>query len=379
MMIASNAYSRGLVGLTRRELSASVAARHTRAALSVMALVLVAATPARSVAGPPDDGYCDYIEGAAAATAAPLIAPQLFAQFGYIEQPSFAVAPSGDASNLRVLGGVRYSLTNIYAAMATKSRARAECERHRALVTLGGVTTARALGARIKIYDDAQPEAERILRELEAQVEAAQATAQELLATRLRVEELRTLATNARRELAALPPASDRPVATLLSAFRSADGDVERSDRKLRTIRAYDFNVRVGADRFLDGANQELQFFGVVELGVNLGAFWVGKANDRAAAGRRRYVRSDPQLVDAVGTVEQLRTTLALEQKLVAQTEALVADLDRQLKAVAQVGGQDGKRFRETVWFAWVKASADLAYQRARIEALREVLGADAR
>ena len=69
-----------------------------------------------------------------------------------------------------------------------------------------------------------------------------------------------------------------------------------------------------------------------------------------------------------------MRSSLEVEQKLVEQTAALVGDLDRQLKAVAQVTGEDGKRFRETLWFAWVKASADLAYQRAHIEALRAVI-----
>lgn len=341
---------------------------------SKLVIVATLLAPARARAEPKDDGYCEYVEGAAAATAAPLVAPQLFGQFGYVEQSASAVTPSGDSSNLRVLAGVRYSITNIFAGLATKSRAHADCQRHGVLTALTGVTTGRALAARIKVYEDARTEAERILHELEAAVESRQATAQDLVATRLRVEELRTLTANARRELAALPVADERPVGTLISAFRSADADLERREGTLRTLRAYDVNVRFGADRFLEGPNQQTQYFGVVEVGVNLGAIWLGSANGRAAAGRRRYARTDPQQLGGSGSFDRLRATLEVEGTLVEQTAALVADLERQLKAVAQVSGEDGKRFRETIWFARVKAAADLAYQRAHIEALRELV-----
>jgi hypothetical protein len=341
--------------------------------------ILAAATATPAHAEPPrDDGYCDFVEGAASATAATLTAPQLFGQFGYVEQPLFAETAIGDSTNLRVLGGVRYSFTNLWAGMTTKSRAHADCKRHKALDALQDTTAGRALTARIKVYDDAQAHADEILRDIQTAVETRQATAQDLLATRLRVEELRTLAANARRDLAAVPAADERPLPTLLSSYRAADADVERSEGKLRTISAYDVNVRVGVDRFLTGANQQLQYFGVVELGVNLGVLWLGKHNRRAAAGRARFARVDPQLLDGK-TFEQLRATLETEQRLVEQSTALVADLDHQLQAVAQISGEDGKRFRETLWFAWVKASADLAYQRAHIDALREVIAAEPR
>ena len=342
-------------------------------------LVLTAIVPARAFAQPADDGFCDYVEGTAAATAAPLFAPQVFAQFGYIEQTAFAIAPFEDASDLRALGGLRYSLTNIYAGMATKSRASADCRRHRALLSVRGATAARALAARLRVLDQARGEADRMLTDSEADLEAHRTTAPAATATRMRVEELRTLAANARRELAALPPADERPLGTLLATFRAADADVERGESKLRSIRAYDVNLRVGADRFLNGTDPRTQYFAVVELGVNIGALWLGKANDRAAAGRARYVRSghDPLGVDA--PIEQLRALVELETQRIEQSGALVADLDRQLQALAAMTSADSQQFRQTLWFDWVKAKADLAYLQAHVQALREVIGADAR
>ena len=65
-------------------------------------VTVLALAPATALAEPVDDGYCDFVEGSASATAAPLLGPEVFGQFGYIEQPSFAVNPT-DSDNLRAI------------------------------------------------------------------------------------------------------------------------------------------------------------------------------------------------------------------------------------------------------------------------------------
>ena len=330
--------------------------------------------PALAAADSTDDGYCDYVEGAAKAAAAPLYGPELFGQFGYIEQPAFAVTPTSNDSNLRAIGGVRYSLTNIYAAIATKSKASADCRRHQALLVVRGATSSRALAARVKIYDDAQAQADKLLADSAAELGAQRTTTQAATATRLRVEELRTLAAEARRELAALPPPNQEPLGNVLGTFHAADADMEASDGKLRKIAAYDVSVRVGADRFLEGANASTQYFAVLQLGVNLGALWLGDGNDRAAAGRARYVRSGHDPLGSDATADQLRAMIDLETKRAEQTAALVGDLERQLDALAKVPGDESRHYRETVWFDYIKAKADLAYVQAHVAALREVV-----
>ncbi len=336
--------------------------------------VLVAAMiPTVAHAEPADDGYCDYVEGAASAVSAPMVAPQLFGQFGYIEQPEFAVNPG--TTNLRAIGGVRYRLTGIYEGMATRGKAEADCRRHRALLLVRGASEARALSARVKVYDAAMVEADKILSGQEADLSAHRTSTQEATATRLRVEELRALAADAHRQLAALPPPDSTPLGSVLATFQAADADMEESDGKIRKVQAYDVSVRAGVDQFLEGTNPGSQYFAVLEVGVNLGALWLGSANDRAAAGRKLYVRSGHDPLGADATVDQLRATIDLEGKRAEQTQALVADLDRQLAALAKIGGEDSKRYRETVWFDWVKAKADLAYLTAHVAGLREVIG----
>lgn len=340
-----------------------------------IALVLVPAVAHAQAAA--DDGYCDYVEGVAGATAAPLYGPQLFGQFGYIEQPAFAVEPAADTSNLRAIAGVRWSLTGAYAGTQTTEKASADCRRHRALLGVRGASLARALAARVHVLDDAQREADRIGSAATADLEARRATAQDATATRLRVEELRALATDARRQLATLPAPDEHSLTGVLAAFHDADTDMEAADGKLRSVAAYEVDVRFGVDQFLEGPNTSTEGFAVLEVGVNLGALWLGHANARAAAGRARYARSGHDPLGADATVEQMRALIDVEGKRAEQTSALVADLDRQIAALGKLGGDDARRYRETVWFDWIKAKADLAFLQAHVVALREVVGSE--
>jgi hypothetical protein len=110
---------------------------------------------------------------------------------------------------------------------------------------------------------------------------------------------------------------------------------------------------------------------------VNLGTLFQGPANDRAAAGRKRLVESGRGL-GVEGTVDQLRATIDIESKRAQETKALVTELERQLAALTKIGGEESKRYRQTVWFEWVKAKAQLAYLTAHVESIAEVLGGTA-
>jgi hypothetical protein len=156
-----------------------------------------------------DDGYCDYVEGVASANAAVQYAPQLFGQFGVIEQPPFATNPSQN-TGLRLVAGVRFSFTGIYQGGRTNDHAKADCERHTALEQVRGETSARALDARARVIDAALVEADKILGQSDADMQARRTTAQEATATRLRVEELRELSAETHRQMSALPAATDR-------------------------------------------------------------------------------------------------------------------------------------------------------------------------
>jgi hypothetical protein len=338
------------------------------------ALIVVAALSGTAYADTQDDGYCDYVEGVANAQAAIQMSPELIGTLGYVEQPDQDI-DSGATKGLRLIAGVRYRLSGIYEGSATRGRAKADCRRHKAFEQVRGETSSRAIAARLKVLDAALDEAEKILKSDEQDFQARRMTAQEATATRVRVEELRELAASDQRQLSTLPPPSERPLAGALGSYRDADADVESYEAKLRRAQAIDVSVRFGLDTF-PGRVNEAPYFAVVSVGLNLGLLFQSSANTRAANARKQLVRSGRGL-GVEGQVDRLHETIEIETKRAKETQALVKELERQLDALNRIGGEESKRYKQTVWFELVKARAQHAYLATHVETIQEVLGAE--
>ena len=320
-----------------------------------------------------DDGYCDFVEGVASAEAAIMFAPEVFGQFGKIEQASTSVQPAVDPGSTRFIGGVRWRLSGIYEGVATRARAKADCRRHTALEQIRGETLYRALEARAKVIDGALPEAEKILGQVGADMEARRTTAQEATATRLRVEELRRIATETHDAMMLLPRPSGGTLT--LATFQQADDDVEKNEAKLRRAKAVDVSVRFGIDEFLNdsGTNTSSPYFALVTASVNLGLVFQARGNSRAADGRRKYVRSgrDP----SSATADRLQALVETANRRAGETATLEADLQKQLDVMNRVGGDDSRRYRQIIWFDLIKVRAERAYHEAHAAALKQVVG----
>lgn len=336
-------------------------------ARALAACVLLWAGAARAES----DGYCDFVEGTAAAQSVLGYAPEVFANVGYIEQSSSALPPPTNVGP-RIIGGVRYRLTGIYQAQVTRERASADCRRHEALSQIHGATTYRALEARSRVLDAALHETDKMIAQATEDLKAQRTTAVEANATRLRAEELRQLATDARRQLAALPPPTDGMVGAL-AAYQHADHDVERAEGKLRRVQAFEVVVRAGFDQYLD-RNTPTPYFAVLGVSVNLGAVFQGGSNERAAAGREKFVRLGHD-VSGDANVARLQVLVDVETRRETETATLAADLQHQLDQLVKLGGQDARRYHQVVWFDWVKASAEHAYLATHLESLHQVLG----
>ncbi len=335
-----------------------------RTSIAITSLIVVTSAGAAN-----GDAYCDHVRSVAAANSATLIAPELFTSLGYVEQPAAAVVPSTTSDDIRFTLGVRYSLGGLYEGAVMRKRAGADCRRQRALAQVQAVPAQRALAARAAILDGAMAEASKLLAQADDDMASRRATAQEVMATRLRVEQLRRLTATTHRELDTLP-AGDGSLAGALGAYHAADADLERNDGRLRAAQAWDVSVRVGYDKFLE-ADDDSPYFAVVSASFNLGWLLQQPANKRALAARQRLVRDEP----GAAATPALRALLAAETGRAEESGVLVADLERQLEALRRIGGDDSRRFRLTVWFEWVEAKAEHAYLEAHAASLREVLG----
>ena len=115
-------------------------------------------------------------------------------------------------------------------------------------------------------------------------------------------------------------------------------------------------------------------YFAVVQVNFNLGFLLQGSANKKAAAGRKKLVQEEgAQLLEV--TESRLRSMLELESKRAEETGVLADDLERQLDALKKLGGGESRRYRQTVWFDWVKVKAEHEYYAAHVASLREILG----
>lgn len=341
---------------------------------AVVSAVLVAASAGPAAAE--GDAYCDYVEGVAAAESALLLSPELFGTFGYIDQP-VGSAPEATSNDLRVTAGVQVRLGSMYQGLLTRRRAKADCRRSRALDQVDAGTLRRALDAQAKVLDAALPRAKKILAQADADLRARRASAAEVTATRVRVDALRELATRTRAELEALPAASSGNAGAALGAYHHADAEVEDAEASLRRAEAWQLDLRVGYDQFLD-EQDDSPYFAMVSVGFNIGWLFQGGANQRAASARRRMVREQHAAGRANATTARLRAMLEVETRRAEETAALAGDLEQQVEQLRQIGGDAARRFRDTVWFEWVQAKAEHEYYAAHVAGLREVLGEEA-
>ena len=317
-----------------------------------------------------DDGYCDYVEGTASAETATLFAPEAFAQLGYIELNTVGMGTI-ENDGTRFVGGLRWRLSGIMEGSATRSRASADCARHRALEQVRGDTLRAGLEARGKVYEQAIPEAEKILAATNADFEAHRATAQEATATRLRVEDLRRAAVDNVNTLRALPAPSGGSIAGAVAAYARADADMEDAEARVRRWKAIDISVRAGVDEYLSiDTGDRSPFFAVASIGINLGVLFQGSGNSRAASGRKRLLTSGRDALSQEGTLALAQTAA----RRAADTATLEADLKRQIDALDRIGGDDARRYRLIVWFDWIRARAEHAYHEALAAALNQVI-----
>jgi hypothetical protein len=347
--------------------------RHATCAFFVLLLFTTASARADEGGG---DAYCDWVEGVAASESALMFAPTLFGSLGSVDQGVIVTVPDASGRDTRITAGVNFRLTGIYEGIATRGRARAECERHQALTRFESATVQAALQARAAVLDEALGQADTLLREAGEDLRERRATAQDVTATRIRVQALRAAAAGTHAEIAAVAaarPAKGQEPGGGVSALRDyyqADEDMAREEGRLRRVKGVDLSVRFGYDAFTGPLDDdESALFGVVAVGINLGVLFQGGAEQRAAEGRRRYMRSE-RGAGVEPTLRYLRVQAREARQREEETAVLAKDLAKQLASLDDVGGETGRRYRDLIWFELVNAKAEHAFLKAQADGL---------
>jgi len=357
-------------------------------AATIMAILAIATAARAGDYADVDEAYCSYAESVAKSESALLLSPQFFLDFGIVNGNDVTTGSGGLTSappTERLTFGLRYSLVaGLVRGVVNRQRAAADCERYRAasglsrfLVENREQVSPAALDAKLAVLRAAMPRAHELLRNLRASVERAHATVEELEATQVRVDDLEGQLTQAETQRAGLPSRSALPPPDeLLRRHRDADAEVTKYEGRLRLTEAFDIQVRGGYDRFF-GLRDDLPLFGVVSLTINPAALYMPFAESEAARAKTRVVRQENDAVEQKAELlsARLRALYASECRRLGEVRVLLADVEGRIHAIESIESDKLRRFRESMWFDWVKLKAENEFLRVHVAELQSTLG----
>lgn len=224
-------------------------------ALLFASSLVAGAEPPESSEPSDAEGYCAYSIGVADSEAALWLAPEVMGAVGLVPATDLSFGEgSVGTRHPRVLLGLRYSLSGLRRGLVRRERGRADCERYRVVSALRTFLQSNekpasraALQERLKVLDEALPQAEAILKSTEQRMNDGSTTAVDLNATAIRIDTLRSLAAQTRQDLASLfepaaPPTQN--VHELFASHLAHEEQLALADARLRATHAWDVDVR---------------------------------------------------------------------------------------------------------------------------------------
>jgi hypothetical protein len=329
------------------------------------------------------EGYCNYVKGTSDAERALLLAPELFGSGGLIQAGGELTGDETSAvgTTQRFTVGAQYNFVGLYQAMLMRRRADDECRMYQArsrihtFLQVGpNFGMQAALEARLQVLASALEESANIQAEVDQLVEAHQATVEEQTTLRLRRDLLLTSLAETRRELELLASATDSSERALHGSLREylrADASIESNNAALRRSAAWGVNVRGGYDQIL-GYETDMPAFAQVTVSMNLGTLFQGRANRRAAAGRRDWVGGQDQPLTLA--LRQIRSAREAGRQRLQEAVALADYLDAHRAEVSAIAGANARKYVTLLWFESVRLRAEEAFLRVHLPELDRFL-----
>jgi hypothetical protein len=353
----------------------------------LLLLLLATVTDVAAAEDEAADAYCGMVRAIANSESALTFFPSLFLDYGLVNGNDVSTGAGGVSSgpaSERLTFGARWSLLGIGRGIVTKRRATADCERYRAqsglsrfIVDNREAVSPAALEARIAVLRQAMPRAQELVRQLRGAVERAHATVEELQAAQLRYDDLSSSLLEAEALRAGLPPRTDvGSPAELLERHRRFDAQVGRHEGVMRMLSAVDLSLRGGYDRVY-GLRDVSPGFIVLSLSFNPAVIYQPFAESDAQKARARYVRAANDGVEqrAELLADRLRALLGGQRRRQGEVRVLVHDAEARLKMLEGVDSDKLRRFRDSLWFEWVKLRAEDAFLRVHTAELARSLG----
>jgi hypothetical protein len=308
----------------------------------VAAIVVASAafsTVARAEEAPASDSaYCRHTRGRSESDAAILMWPQVFAQGIHFPTNGVDLTTAGrTAYQARV--GVRFSPTDFYKGIVTKDVADADCAQHdveisieQMLIQVDYAGKLPALRKEGTYLDAHQTEWQAVAKKEEERFAAKVVSLVEFDGVRMRVMDLERRAAQVRGEADRLQAVGgERPrgtVASLERAYIARANERERRASHLRSVAPWALSLSGGAVP----TDVPVDWFGLVELSFNVGAFKQGQAENKYLQAREEELKH--ARYEVVGRLHDFKVRL---EGVRDQARRELAVLDRQVAMIASV------------------------------------------
>ncbi len=285
---------------------------------------------------------CERLRAEARAEAVVLYAPRITVEGARAPSVVDAGDPVGVTDGLQARASLGFSTTDALRGRAMERIADAECAR-----TIAADRAGRVLGvgarfgeltatrAEIAYLETKLPEIDVLVGDVVERFEHQRATAIEVDEMRTRRASIRMHLATARREAGELELLEQHTspgvpaLAALATDVRASELELDRRKAALRSISAWNFDVRAGV-----AGGERADWFAVVELGYSLGQPFQAKANRRALHAREIEAATDDRAL--AGQLDHLQRAM---QRSVTDLIAEATTLDTEL--VAQKGERD--------------------------------------
>jgi hypothetical protein len=356
--------------------------------LTVGLSLAAAADSGQSVSpGQSADGYyCQYSESVAEDERRTLMTPHLTASAGKVNFLSGEKSALGN-STLRQTIGLSYSLQETLRGMAVRTRAHADCERHKASSTLLQFLELRVQGlevaaitARLTLLESALPTAESIVSRTKADVGAFRTTNVHLDAMSIRLDRLRAGMDQSRKALVV-------PVDTVLlprfSSLRQAivqqqaeDATYERSMSRIRRSTGWNLTVQSGYEH-LSKVRDYSPYYWTVNFDVSLGLFSRHRAEEEAVSAHVAFLSQDPlgPTQRAKVLLYKLQSDLIVEQSRLTDNAVLLREMEGRVDSLKLIRDIKASEYSDNVWFDIIELRAEHEYLRVHIDTLKQVVG----
>jgi hypothetical protein len=339
---------------------------------------------ARATAASP---YCTKVRERAADEASLLIAPRVYVQGLRFPDNGLLEGGTVTGSGFQARAGVSFSATDLYKGLGAMGVAEADCREHETRLELEATLVLGDDGPKRSAYEAQIAFLEAHRDEVHRWIERAEARFAEHVITLVELEDMRAQATALDRKLvqargqatllaarsaaASGAGAGAKSTEQLSRAYSDASADLVRAANRVRSGDAWQLEMTAGIIPF-----PREEWFGLVQLGFNLGGFLRRGHAERFAAARNEEIEHASYEAGA-GVHRYLGALAAAHDQARRELELVERERERLARTLRALAGSEAPNViheRERLALDELALEAEAVYARVYAEELRALL-----